>query len=133
MPNQPEFIFAFHVNGPDIVFGSSMFFNVVFGDYDVVPADITLMFASAPSRTIAPNTQPGAEDGLIQAAFANLGFSEGVYLRRFGRVHDADLAKSRTRTGFADAARDRCTQLDRMPPQETLSNAPSKHVPARPR
>jgi len=76
VPNQPVFIYDFHVNGGDINSSANLFFNVVFGDYDVTPADITLTFASAPTRTIALNTQPSAADGLIQAAFANLGFNE---------------------------------------------------------
>jgi len=75
IPNQPSFIYSFHVNGGDIT-TADLFFNVLFGDYDVVPANITLSFASAPNRTIALTTQPGAQDGLIQAASANLGFSE---------------------------------------------------------
>jgi hypothetical protein len=75
VPNQPVFIYNFHVNGADIVTGSNLFFNVVFGDYDVVPANITLTFASAPQLIIALTTQPGGADGLIQAAFANLAFN----------------------------------------------------------
>jgi hypothetical protein len=42
----------------------------------VVPANITLTFASSPQRNLALVTQPGASDGLIQASFANLLFSE---------------------------------------------------------
>jgi hypothetical protein len=75
-PNEPAFIFNFNVAGGDISTSASLFFNVLFGDYDVIPADITLTFASAPARTIALATQPSAADGLIQAAFANLLFSE---------------------------------------------------------
>jgi hypothetical protein len=76
VPNQPVFTYNFHVNGSDITTGANMFFNVVFGDYDVVPANISLTFASALSQTIALNTQPGAADGLIQAAFASLAFND---------------------------------------------------------
>lgn len=73
LPNEPSFIFSFHVNGSDVT-GADLFFNVLFGDYDVVPANITLSFATAAPMTIALNTQPAAADGLIQAAFANLAF-----------------------------------------------------------
>lgn len=76
VPNEPRFVFSFNVAGADISPGASLFFNVLFGDYDVVPANITLTFASAPGRTLALATQPGAADGLIQAAFANLLFAE---------------------------------------------------------
>jgi hypothetical protein len=75
-PNEPRFVFRFNVAGADISPAASLFFNVLFGDYDVVPADITLTFASAPQRTLALATQSGAADGLIQAAFANLLFGE---------------------------------------------------------
>jgi hypothetical protein len=65
----------FHVAGADVT-GADLFFNALFGDYDVVPADITLTFASAATRTLALTTQPGAADGLIQASFANLAFGD---------------------------------------------------------
>ena len=75
LPNQPSFIYMFHVAGADVT-GADLFFNVLFGDYNVVPANSTLTFASAPTRTIALTTQPGGADGLIQAAFANLAFAD---------------------------------------------------------
>jgi hypothetical protein len=76
LPNEPSFIFNFNVGGGDVDPLSTFFFNVLFGDYDVVPANITLTFASAPTRTLALATQPNAADGLIQAAFATLLFNE---------------------------------------------------------
>ena len=76
VPNEPTFLFKFHVNGGDIDTSASLFFNVLFGDYDVIPADISLTFASAAARTLTLATQPNAADGLIQAAFANLLFNE---------------------------------------------------------
>jgi hypothetical protein len=76
VPNEPSFVYSFNVAGGDISTSASLFFNVLFGDYDVSPANITLTFASAPSRTLALATQPTAADGLIQAAFATLLFSE---------------------------------------------------------
>src|SRR5262249_550714 len=66
---------SLHVNGSDVT-GADLFFNVLFGDYDVVPANISLSFATAAPKTIALNTQPAAADGLIQAAFANLAFGD---------------------------------------------------------
>lgn len=76
VPNNAAFLFWFHVNGGDVAVGSQLFFNLVFGDYDVVPANVTLSFASAAQRTVALATQSGAEDGLIQATFALLDFNE---------------------------------------------------------
>ncbi len=76
VPNEPQFVYDFHVAGADISSSAVLFFNVLFGDYDVVPANITLTFASAPTRTLALTTQANAADGLIQAAFANLAFGE---------------------------------------------------------
>ena len=75
-PNNAVFLYDFHVNGGDIIAGQQMFFNLVFGDYDVVPANVKLEFASKPDRTVALNTQSAAADGLIQAATALLNFDE---------------------------------------------------------
>lgn len=75
-PNQPEFVFSFHVAGGDLVTGAPFFFNVLYGDYDVLPASITLSYASAVSQTLALTTQPGSADGLIQAATAILAFGD---------------------------------------------------------
>ena len=75
VPNNAVFVFDFNVLGGDIVAGSTIFFNMVFGDYDVVPAQVNLDFASS-SRVVNVSTQLGAEDGLIQAAFATLNFDE---------------------------------------------------------
>jgi hypothetical protein len=76
VPNQPRFVYNFKVAGGDISTSAVLFFNVLFGDYDVRPAEITLTFASANQRTLALTTQANAADGLIQAAFANLTFNE---------------------------------------------------------
>jgi hypothetical protein len=76
VPNQPSFLYKFHVAGGDVSPSTQLFFNLVFGDYDVVPANITLTFASAPQRTVTLTTQSGAADGLIQAASALLNFNE---------------------------------------------------------
>ena len=53
-----------------------MFFNLVFADYDVTPAtvNVTTIGGAVLSPVIA--TQPGAQDGLIQAAALNLNFTD---------------------------------------------------------
>ncbi len=76
LPNQPGFVFKFVVAGTDIVAGTNIYFNMVFGDYDVTPASINFNFASS-STTLAVsphNTTPTPLDGLIQSAFAVLNF-----------------------------------------------------------
>ncbi|MFT7573454.1 MAG: hypothetical protein ACI9JL_004518 [Paracoccaceae bacterium] len=52
-PNNPSFQFHFHVGAGDIIEDSTIFFNLVFGDFDVTPATVDLTFASAAARTIA--------------------------------------------------------------------------------
>ena len=80
-PNEPVFEFKFKVLGGDITTGQTLFFNVLFGDYDVaapgppvVPAKIALTFATGPTQILPLSLQPGASDGLIQASFTNLNF-----------------------------------------------------------
>jgi hypothetical protein len=75
-PNEPTFLFQFHVGNGDIVPGSTLFFNLIFGDYDVVPANVRLTFASSPTRVVALTVQPGTQDGLIQAATTTVTFDE---------------------------------------------------------
>ncbi len=69
-------MYKFFVATADVDPSTQLFFNLIFGDYDVVPANVTLTFASAPARTVTLTTQPGAADGLIQAASALLNFTE---------------------------------------------------------
>jgi hypothetical protein len=76
LPNQPTFLFDFHVNGSDIIAGTPQFFNVIFGDYDVVPASIRLTYDFSPTQTLPLTVQPGNADGLIQAATATLAFAD---------------------------------------------------------
>ena len=77
-PSEPIFIFDFTVLKTDITFGADIFFNLLFGDYDVSPADINLLFpvTGTVSRSVALTLRAGNEDGLIQAAFATLTFAE---------------------------------------------------------
>lgn len=80
LPNQPGFLFNFLVAGTDIVAGTPIYFNMVFGDYDVVPASIKFTFGPGKGNKTLPvspqNTTPTPLDGLIQSAFAVLDFSD---------------------------------------------------------
>lgn len=75
MPNNADFRFEFTVDGSDIVPGSRIFFNIVFGDYDVDPALVAVAFANRPHRRLLLRNQ-GPRDGLIQARSAVLEFDE---------------------------------------------------------
>ena len=83
-PNNAHFEFRFHVGAGDIVEGSTIFFNMIFADYDVSPANVTLQFASEPTEVVAISTQSGAQDGLIQAAFTTLTFDQVFSTDGFG-------------------------------------------------
>jgi hypothetical protein len=76
LPNQPGFVFSFDVNKANLASQTPIFFNLVFGDYDVTPAKIVITRADGSKKTITVNTQPKAEDGLIQAASATLTFGD---------------------------------------------------------
>lgn len=75
LSNQPGFIFDFFVASGDIVEGADLFLNLIFGDFDVVPAEVELTSPNFSGvRTIGLTTQGALEDGLIQAATANVAF-----------------------------------------------------------
>jgi len=77
LSNQPGFIFDFFVADGDILAGTDIFFNMVFGDYDVTPANIEFTYAAAPEDIIGITPQNnGPDDGLIQGAFATLSFAD---------------------------------------------------------
>jgi hypothetical protein len=76
LPNQPGFVFNFFVGSGDITDGTPLFFNLVFGDYDVSPAQVDFMRADGTIFSKSLTLQPGNQDGLIQAAFANLAFTD---------------------------------------------------------
>ncbi|NKB49990.1 MAG: hypothetical protein GKS02_11600 [Alphaproteobacteria bacterium] len=77
MPNSAAFIFDFTVARGDITPGGTIFFNLVFGDYDIDPAVVRLRFANAAPRILRiPNQQIRGLDGLIQVRTANLRFDE---------------------------------------------------------
>jgi hypothetical protein len=90
VPNSAVFTFDFHVEAVDVVVGADLFLNVIFGDYDVMPAGVQLDFASAAQQQIALTTQPGGQDGLIQAATANLSFFD-VFTSDMGTGYDGYL------------------------------------------
>ncbi|MDA0239257.1 MAG: hypothetical protein O3A84_04420 [Proteobacteria bacterium] len=81
-PNNATFIFDFTVGKADIAPGSTIFFNLVFGDYDIDPAVVEVSFAKAPPRKLIPrNLQEqfsggSFADGLIDARTSNLKFEE---------------------------------------------------------
>lgn len=81
--NQPGFSFRFDVDEDDINPIQPIFFNVIFGDFDVTPFDLELTFndgSAGPGSTatiaITPQNNAEGEDGLIQASFAELEFSD---------------------------------------------------------
>ena len=74
-PNNATFIFDFTVKGDQIAAGSLIFFNLVYGDYDIVPAIVGVEFAKAQPR-ILEIENIGPDDGLIQARSAVLNFNE---------------------------------------------------------
>jgi len=78
LPNQPGFVFDFSVASADIASGTPVFFNMLFGDYDIVPAEILFTRADGSTFTTAvtPQNSAAGQDGLIQSAFASLNFGD---------------------------------------------------------
>lgn len=76
LPNQPGFVFDFTVQSGDIDPNNAIFFNMLFGDYDVFPATIKFTFGDGSTQNLGVTTQSNALDGLIQAAFVNLDFNK---------------------------------------------------------
>jgi hypothetical protein len=76
LPNQPGFVFDFFVADGDIGMLSPIYFNMVFGDYDVIPASVLFTRGDGTTFTQSVSTQPHPDDGLIQAIFATLDFSD---------------------------------------------------------
>ena len=75
-PNQPGFNFDFSVSTSDISSDASIFFNLIFADYDVIPAGVDFTRSDGTTFNLAVTTQPGTLDGLIQAAFVELAFTD---------------------------------------------------------
>ena len=83
LPNEPLFEFRFDVAKADIVEGSTLFFNLVFGDYDVSPASVRVTTNDGANGANGTITLPlslqsnnGGEDGLVQAASTVLNFDD---------------------------------------------------------
>ena len=78
LSNQPGFVFDFFVASADITAGTQVFFNMLFGDYDIIPAN--LLFTRADTTTftaaVTPQNSTLGQDGLIQSAFATLAFTD---------------------------------------------------------
>ena len=78
LPNQPGFSFDFLVGGADIVADTQIFFNLTLGDYEVTPA--ILQFTRGDGTTfnvnVTPQNNAQGQDGLIQAGFATLNFTD---------------------------------------------------------
>ncbi len=88
MPNSAAFVFDFTVARGDITPGGAIFFNLVFGDYDIDPAVVLVRFANAPARVLRiPNQQIRGVDGLIQVRTASLTFNEVFSANADGNWH----------------------------------------------
>jgi len=75
-PNNATFTFDFTVADGDIAVGAPIFFNLVFGDYDIDPAIVHVSFAKADARQLEIENHGFERDGLIQARSAVLRFDE---------------------------------------------------------
>jgi hypothetical protein len=78
LPNQPGFEFRFEADPAAIDPTAPVFFNLIFGDYDVLPARIVITSEDGRERVVALRQQTNSrgEDGLIQEATAVLAFDE---------------------------------------------------------
>jgi len=77
VPNQPGFVFDFSVAASDILFGTDVYFNMLFADYDVWPANIKITSHDGSIKTLGITLQNNAtDDGLIQTAFSTLAFND---------------------------------------------------------
>ena len=78
LPNQPGFVFNFSADAGLLDPNAPIFFNLVFGDYDVEPAAIILTRADGTTRTIdlVRQMNSAGQNGLIQAATATLAFDD---------------------------------------------------------
>ncbi|MFC1533945.1 PEP-CTERM sorting domain-containing protein [Thermodesulfobacteriota bacterium] len=75
LSNQPGFGFDFFVAASDINVGTDVYFNMVFGDYDVSPAKVRVTNGAVHDISLTLQSNTAGDDGLIQAAFATLPFS----------------------------------------------------------
>ncbi len=90
LPNQPGFEFNFTASKANYSSPDPIFFNLIFGDYDVTPAFIRITRADNTTRILTLMTQGAGNDGLIQAATATLGFFD-VFTDGGGLVWNGSL------------------------------------------
>jgi hypothetical protein len=76
LSNQPGFVFNFDVSKKTLPKGTPMFFNMVFGDYDVLPATVKVTYVDGKTATkeVVAAAQKG--DGAIQATYLQLDFDQ---------------------------------------------------------
>lgn len=81
-PNNARFVFDFTVGKNAIAPGARIFFNILFGDYDVYPAEIRVTFAGGREQVLQiPNRREEGLDGAIQAKTAFFDFDK-VFTKR---------------------------------------------------
>jgi len=77
LPNQPGFVFNFVADKSVYPTPTPIFFNLIFGDYDVTPANVTITLANNSTKVLGLTTQDNSvANGLIQAATVTLLFSD---------------------------------------------------------
>lgn len=122
LPNQPGFTFDFFVAAADILPGSQLFFNLIFGDYDVTPAAVRFTRGDNSTFNLNLTTQPGNQNGLIQAAYVSLAFGD-VFSPTVGgwdgRLRADFLAPNEPYTAF-DFAEISLEQIPIIPEPSTL-------------
>ncbi|MEA5532391.1 hypothetical protein [Crocosphaera sp. XPORK-15E] len=77
LPNTPSFQFRFKVAKDKLPQGTPLFFNVIFGDYDVEP--VVVILKNSQGKTVRQEltaSAKGENDGIIQSAFGTLDFSQ---------------------------------------------------------
>jgi hypothetical protein len=79
LPNQPGFRFRFDAVAAAVDPNGLIFLNLIFGDYDVFPAEVRITGPTG-TRAVALSLQGAGSDGLIQAATATLNFGD-VFVR----------------------------------------------------
>ncbi|MGB3087288.1 MAG: PEP-CTERM sorting domain-containing protein [Phycisphaerae bacterium] len=75
LPNYAYLSFVFLVDKADIDSSKPLFLNVIFGDYEVVPAKLDLVGAGGAFTKYIPLTTQ-TKDGLIQASYTPLAFGD---------------------------------------------------------
>jgi hypothetical protein len=75
LPNYAYLRFVFLVNKADIDSSQPLYLNVVFGDYEVIPAKLDLVGAGGAFTKDIP-LNPQTKDGLIQASYVSLAFGD---------------------------------------------------------